>query len=123
VEGQRDVGVELDGDVALAAAAAAAPAPASPAPAAAVEGAVAQRGGDHLDVGRGSHQGQVGGSGGGGHGAPAPAGLWVERRRCAAGKREWRGKEVAFRCGGVVCGSGRVGQELKRTRYTAAWRA
>ena len=89
VVGQRDVGVELDGDAlaVVAALGAAAPAAAaSPAPAApAAEGAVAQRGGDHLDVGRSSHQGQ--GSGG----APRPAWWWWVEKKCARGERREEG--------------------------------
>jgi hypothetical protein len=92
VVGQSDVGVELDGDalavvaaLAAVAPAAASPAPAAP-PAAAVEGAVAQRGGDHLDVGRSSHQGQ-----GMGGGAPLPA-WWVEEEVCARGTERGGGR-------------------------------
>jgi hypothetical protein len=100
--GQRDVGVELDGDA--LALVVAAPSRSRQAPvAAAVEGAVLQRGDDHLDVGRSSHQGQQGVGG--------RAGLclgWgcVEKVRGQEERVEGK-KEGCFRCGGVVWGGAR----------------
>ena len=113
VVGQRDFGVELDGDalavVASLGAAAPGASPAPPAPSAsagagtAVEGAVAQRGGDHLDVGRSSHQGQ------GGVGRPGRPGGWVGVCVCGV---EWR-KKCARERNGEDRGAGRWAKERK----------
>jgi hypothetical protein len=109
--GQRDVGVELDGD-ALAVVAAPAPSRQAPVAAAAVEGAVLQRGGDHLDVGRSSHQGQQGV--GGRAGLCVGWGVCVDRRRCAAG-RESGGEERRLLSLWWWCVCGGVGWGKKRT--------
>lgn len=102
VVGQGDVGVELDGDALALVAALGAPgvavavAPARP-PAAAVEGATAQRRGDHLDVGSSGHPERR-------QGArdrwPLPTGRWVEWGRRV--ERERGISCFAFGRGGVV---------------------
>jgi hypothetical protein len=67
---------------------------------------VAQRGGDHLDVGRSSHQGQGRGRPGGG---VVGGGGSVREGNGERKEGRAKGKEAAFRCGGVVgaCGAAR----------------
>ena len=107
--GQGDLGVELDGEALAVVAALVAVLVPDTATEAAVEGDVAERGGDHLDVGSGSHQGR----------APAASGC-----RTDSGKGEEKGSEVGERgvsfCSrsGVVCAVGRARDKTRGLEST-----